>query len=556
MKRKIKTTFKKDKFITNPFFVMGFVLFLVGLIGSIFVLQKKTELSQVFTDRAVAIAEFRLDSELKNQFQEFFPQADWEILFSHLSGYTFDIDWEKDILPWIGPKGGFALFPEGNFIIAVKYGNRKKAEKFADIFKISSESFQTKNIGKGEIWTPAFSSDIAVGFYKGYFLFSTSQALLSEQFLNVQKISHNEKYQEIQRDIPYHWVAQLFLDTEKYTEYFSNEAKFSSTKPLWEAFSQSIPGLGMTLKFEDGALNVESKFLTQEGIFSDAEILRDTNQTMPKLAQFTPQDVLFFTNGVDIYQKYLHTKKFLEDFHPQFSVIFDGILRGISRQYFGEKLDFEKDILSRLHGQYAIIWDVKDPTNPFIELGLITGFGGPDMEQNLSELHDIVHVAQSQFSTEKKAVKLPDGTIREELVAKERTNIPIQKKEFEGVTYFTLENSTEEKQFSYAFTEGYLIFSTHENQLWKMISASQGISESLAQNEDFRESILFRYSPSESYGFFNLSKGISVLDFLSHTEENEFTFLFEFLRSGIRNLTFSRKVFPESVFWTGTLFLR
>lgn len=556
MKTKTKVLKKWNTLKINPIFWIGLALFCVGLAGMFSFFRGGGKLDRIFTDNAIIVTEFKLDSQTAQKFAELFPQTDFGAVFYDLADNKFGIEWEKDIAPWIGGNGGFALFPQGDFILAAEYRSRSKAEKFAELFKIPSEEFQIQEVRGGEIWTPAFSSDIALGFSKGYFFFSTSKTLLQENFLDSQKIAQNEKYKEVQKDLPHRWLAHVFVDTEKFAQHFANGAKFASQKPLLQAFSQSIPGVGMTLGLQDGALSVDTKFLAREGVFAERDVSRDANQTMPELAQFAPQNVLFFMNGSDIYQKYVHTKQFLENFHPQFSVIFDGVLRGISRQYFGEKFDFEKDLLARLHGQYAVVLDIEDTLNPFVHFSLITGFGGPDMEKNLSELHDVIHFAQSQFSTQKKTVELPDGTTREELVAVDAANIPIQKKEFEGVTYFTAENITEEKQFSYTFMEGYFLFSTYEKGIQSFISTYQGNSESLAQNEDFRESVLFRYSPSESYGFFNVEKLASVLDFLSESETEKSSIWINFLRSGVRNFTVSRKVFPESVFWTGTLFLR
>ncbi|MCF7918064.1 DUF3352 domain-containing protein [Candidatus Gracilibacteria bacterium] len=557
MKTQTKVLKKWDLVRKNPIFWIGLVIFCVGLFGIGTFVRKALvgELDKFFTKDAIMTAEMRLNEPTLQRLQQLFPTTDLGTLFSNITQDKFGLDWDEDIQPWIGSNIGFALFDKGDFILAAKYRSRAKAEKFLDRFRLPDETFEIRSVGGGELWIPAYSSNIALGFYKGYVLFSTSEKILSENFLDSEKIADTEKYQAIQRDIPSQWAFNFFIDTEKFAQHFFNTGQYAVQKPVFQAITQALPAAGLAVKLDQEAFTVHSKFLTTEGVFAEREIPHDANQTMPELAQFAPQNVLFFMNGADLYQKYVHTKQFLEGFDPQFSVIFDGVLRGISRQYFGEKFDFEKDLLSRFHGQYAILLDFEDVLSPFVNFTLITGFGGPDMEQNLSELHDVIHFAQTQFLTEKKEVKLPDGSMREELVAVDEATIPIQKKEFDGVTYYTAENAGQGKQFSYTFVEGYFLFSTYEQGIRSMVSAYQGKTGNLAQNEDFRESVLFRYSPSESYGFFNVEKLASALELLSTTENPDNPWISAF-RAGIRNFTFARKVFPEAVFWTGTLFLR
>ena len=90
-----------------------------------------------------------------------------------------------------------------------------------------------------------------------------------------------------------------------------------------------------------------------------------------------------------------------------------------------------------MHGQYAILIDFEDVLYPFLDFTLITGFGNADVDQNLNRLNDAIHFAQSHFASKVEKVTLPDGTMREELIAIEPEKIPIQKVDFENMEYFT-----------------------------------------------------------------------------------------------------------------------
>jgi len=257
-------------------------------------------------------------------------------------------------------------------------------------------------------------------------------------------------------------------------------------------------------------------------------------------------------------KKYLHTKSFLSQFHPQFAIIFDGILRAESKSIFGENFDLEKNLLTQLHGQYALLFDFTQADYPLVHTTFVSQFGGNDPEENLSHLHDAIHYAQSKYSTKTRSVDLPDGTTREELIAVAPEEIPIQKETFYNVDYFTAENPVSGKKFSYAVAGNYFILSTHEEGLRSVLSTLAKQKPNISENEDFRESVLFRYSPSESYGFMNFSKFGSALTLLSEFSEPE-SFplsLSKFLQSNVRNMTFARKSFPDQIYFTLTLFAR
>lgn len=514
-------------------------------------------LDYFFSSQTALLLEVSIDKGTTSNLEQIFPGADFVTLFDGLAENYFSIDFTEDVEPWIGSGAGMALFDKGDFIIAAKVRNRGRAEKFLDTFKLPTEAFEKKFFKSGEIWTPAFSSNVAVGFYKGFLLFSTSKNRLEQNFLDSEKLAHLENYQKVQSDLPQSSFFSVYADSEKLMNFLANNEKISAQKPLLQSIAQSLPAIGVRAKMKEREVMLYSKILSHEGVFAEQKVPKKNNQMMPELAQFVSQDTLFFMNGSDIYEKYKHTKNFLAQFHPQFSVIFDGVLRAKSREIFGEKFDFEKDFLSQMHGQYAVVFDFENALQPFVNFTLITGFGGADTERNMAQLQDVIHFAQRQFATQVEEVELPDGTTREELTAIDQKEIPIQKVEEGGKFYFTAENPSDStKKFSYGFLDGYFVFSTHETGVKSVFAAHAHPETSLTNNDDFRESILFRYSPSGSYGFFNMAKFVSALELASDTENQWRSLMTQFLRSNIRNITFARKIFPEEIFWTATLFSR
>ncbi len=300
------------------------------------------------------------------------------------------------------------------------------------------------------------------------------------------------------------------------------------------------------------------KLLTTPEIFDHDFLELQSPEIVPELAGFAPNNALFFMNGIDLYGKYNHTKTFLTQLHPQFALIFDGLLRAQSRNVFGESFDFEKQLLSKMHGQYSTLIDIDttDPVDPQLYYVFMTKFGGVDQEKALEEFELAFSRAQSRFVSVVESVELPDGTVREELTSVPASQIPIKRFETGAGDYYVFGENTDQS-LAYGVSNGYFVFSTREVGVKRVFDVLNDNTSSLSTNQDFRESVLFKYAPSESYGFVNFSQldGIWSL-FEGMDQQSLWMDVFSALKSQFRTLTFARRVYPEEVFFTFTLFNR
>ncbi len=537
--------------------IFGFCLFLGGIFGVIkYFWELRTEKLEAFFPSNVAIfSEITINQNTLEDLGQLFPETNLVDLVSSFWAQKLHLSVSEENFNWFGRKAGLAFFENGDFMLAMEIRNRSAVENFLQNFKVDQEQFIVDRVSDElELWTPAFSSKVSFGFHGRWLLISNTSEVLTQSFTYPEKLGNLESYQAIKADLPVDSFLSLFMDTPKVVNLIAAEQKFVALKPLFETMSQTLPLAGLTATPDKKGIALQTKFLADKKVFNDQKVKRTPNQLMPELAHLAKKDILFFINGVDLHEKYEHTKRFLSELNPQFALIFEGVLRANFKSLFGEDFDFETEFLSQMHGQYAILIDFKDEVYPFLEFTFLTEFGGTDIEQTLEQFNTAVRNAQSKFTTKLEEVELPDGSTRKELVAIDATDVPIQGVELEGYEYYTVQNLASNKKFSYGFVENFFVFSTHEEGIKMVINSKNNSQPTLAENEDFRESILFRYSPSESYGFVNISKFTSALEFLSSAENgNSWK---QFLRSNIRTATFARKIFPEEIFLSMMLFAR
>jgi hypothetical protein len=76
----------------------------------------------------------------------------------------------------------------------------------------------------------------------------------------------------------------------------------------------------------------------------------------------------------------------------------------------------------------------------------------------------------------------------------------------------------------------------------------------MLENEDFRQSVLYEFSASESYGVFNLHKLKKINQLLP--DNYWFDLLYESIsKSGLgRSLVFARKVYPDGIWWSALIY--
>lgn len=536
-------------------FVVGAFLVLVGLVGLVvrFIQGQQFVLADIIDSEVMVYGDITLNKDAQSTLNQL--SVEQESFISELSqslSLSDTLLWED----WITKRAFIGLYENDEVVLAFPKKGKKNARSFIKTLSLEGEGMSSFVLGEYKFFSPSYSSFVVAGNIDGYIVVASSKSVLETHVFRENVLAEYGYYKALKKHIPRSSFAKVYFSSEKFVNVV--EQQNPEYKPLFDVVSQTLPAGMMSMREEKGNMALHMNIHTVEGVFASNRKEKRPRQTLPALAQFAPKDVLFFMNGIDIAYKYEHTKTFLSQFHPQFALLFEGIMRAESSRLLGDDFDFEKDFLSHLSGQYATI--VHGFPQPYMTL--VSDVRVVDRDEVLSQFHKAVHQAQTQFSTKTQVVELPDGTTREELVALDPREVSIEKKEFEGIEYFVAQSVSAEQQFSYGIVENYFVFSSHEEGLQSVIASYKGLGEHLGENADFRESVLFGFSPSESYGFVHLAGWRemfqSLQGLLSETEgevSDSSGMITSFLE-GARTATFARKVYPNQVIVDMLLFAR
>ena len=528
------------KVMKDRFFLFGFGLFFLGLIGGVVLLSQSQsgKIDRLLSQDTLALVEIKLNkTNLAFLTDNLGSTPNTPLNVPGISN-QFTLN---DFAPWLGQKVALAWFPEQQFLHAFDYRSKNTAQEFLNTFLLPGETLAEIDSEHGVIYTPSYSSTNAFLFYKGWLMWADNPVTLTQELSNPNKLNEKTEYQALQKDLPSLKFVKTYFNFAGDTTGFTKQSDNQAYAPLLRGLGTSTPQWGFAFRIKDNQLQGDVKIKTHRAVYDQNQVVaKAANQTIPNLAYFAPKNVLFFQNGEDLYAKYLHTKRYLNELDPQLALVFEGLIRAQSESWFGVDFDFEEDFLNLIRGPYAFILDF----NQGLEIGFISTLGDAQDSENINQL---IQKAQSRFTPISEVVELPDGSSRTELIASDPQNLPIQQNELQGQTYFSSQQEDGTINFSYTQIGEYLVMANRVNLIEKIINTQADQSLSLAMNDDFRTSVLYEFKAAEVYGFLNTAKLNQLLLFWEESQTLETPFGAQWLQT-MRNVTFSRQVFPEVMY--------
>ena len=529
-----------NKVIQDRFFLFGFGLFFLGITGGALYLKQSQEnkIDHLLSQDTVALVEIKLNkTNLDFLTNNLGSNQNTPLNVPGISN-EFTLN---DFAPWLGKKATLAWLPKQQFLHAFNYRSKHTAQVFINQFLLPGETLVEIKSEHGTIYTPSYSSTNAFLFHKGWLMWSDNPITLTQELSNPRKLYKNTEYQNLQKDLPRLKFVKTYFNFAGDTASFTQQNDNQAFAPLLRGLGTSTPQWGFAFRIKDNQLQGDIKIKTHQAVYDENQVVaKAANQTVPNLAYFAPKNTLLFQNGEDLYAKYQHTKRYLNELDPQLSLVFEGLIRAQSENWFGVDFDFEKDFLNLIRGPYAFILDF----NQGLEIGFISTLGDA---QDSDSINQLIQKAQSRFTPITEEVELPDGSTRTELIASDPQNLPIQQTELNGQTYYSSQKEDGTINFSYTQIGDYLVMANRTNLIEKIINTKADQNLSLAMNDDFKSSVLYEFNSAEVYGFLNAAKLNQLLFYWQETQKLETPFNTLWLQN-IRNVTFSRQVFPEEMY--------
>jgi len=189
-----------------------------------------------------------------------------ELLFDEITNSVCpDIDYGKDVEPWLGDRVGFgANIKDEQFIIAVQVKDEGKAEDgIAQLFECADE-------------------DYGIAFYEGYALLSENQKDVDDALDAAKKksLSDNEDFSDSTEALGEKGVASAWIDTKGMLESFEDLAEFDELTDAQRKEIEKAGSAAMALRVDGNAIELagvaSGEVETLDGDSPIADLPKDT----------------------------------------------------------------------------------------------------------------------------------------------------------------------------------------------------------------------------------------------------------------------------------------
>ncbi|MGE5405259.1 MAG: DUF3352 domain-containing protein, partial [Candidatus Saccharibacteria bacterium] len=260
-----------------------------------------------------------------------------------------DIDFEKDIKPWLGKEAAF-IMPEidkEDFVLAVESKNTEKADDFIKIMAkeqgdTDEESYEDVTITYDE------SGGFAATQAKGYLMLSSSKDLLKGTIDRAsgkdeeENLTQNEEYQKIAKSLPWNRSVLCFVNYEEVINAAIQD------EPDLDQFADQLKGfnsIGLSLSIEDTGIRSDYVLACDDNIPDYLKADAD-NKGFDSTLKILPAETIGFVSSPEL----VGSIKYILDE----GTLGSDVENGLDEVESTLGIDLEDDILNVLKGDATL----------------------------------------------------------------------------------------------------------------------------------------------------------------------------------------------------------
>lgn len=410
-----------------------------------------------------------------------------------------DVNFEKDIQPWLNRQVGFALIEkektDGEFDLAVFIETKDigKTKNFMESRGLKSqEDYLIADKYNGvEIYRYALGQTFNFIFLNNYLIVGNNDGVL-KQIIDSEKSSalnlmHKADYSKVSQNLPITTLAFSYLDTPKLLEFLKSNDEFMSEKGhdllAFEPFLKIYKGMGMTLVMENEHMVAQTYTMLDGEYLEGRDLLSFDNKFRANFLELVPGDLKFYAGGLNLKKQLFRYSEIFNVGGDVSYLIYEGALRSLKNEYFGEAVDLEEDLYPLLQGEYlfAVNGDGEGQATTLIL----------ELEDPLRDKENIEQIAESfikksaVISPKEVEVELEDGSTAKEIVS-EPAKISKSSEEYKGYVINVMNIEGQNWGVYYLIVDDRLVIST------KLVETEKTIDLFINSGESFKASELAR----------------------------------------------------------------
>lgn len=525
--KKIKDPIKKENFRKR---LIGLFIGLIAIFFLLFVIFYTV--SRVFRpvdfatmlpkENTIALMQVNVDNgheqirrfyNTLNKFEAYHPNSIQNIINEQL-----DLTYDKEVKPWLNRQIGFAVIEKNNveglydMVYFLETKNIADTMNFMESRGLESQDDHLLNDEyKGEkIYRYALSQSYNFVFLNNYLIVSENQGALKQivdSYGNAElRLIESSDYQKVSQNLPITTLFFGYVDIAKLVGYLKTNEEFMADKGVdllaFEPFLKIYKSYGFTGMIENSNIAVQTFTVLDKGYLEGKDLLNFDSKFQAEFLQLLPEDVKAYAGGMNLTKQFQRYSEIFGVGGEISYLIFEGAIRSLKSEYFGDEIDLEADLFPILQKEYLIA-----VTGEGSEQATTLMFGLKDPINDKDKIGNIAEsfIRKSALLAPKVVeVELEDGTIAEEIVTSEYT-IKKTEEEYHGYSINSLDVGNPSWGIYYILLDDQLIISTKLKTVESIIDLFIDSSGNFRSSSVFRENVSPVLRTSDEIIFFDIS---------------------------------------------------
>jgi hypothetical protein len=445
-------------------------------------------------------------------FEIFHPNS-----IENLINEKLDINYESEVKPWINRQIGAALLEkkqhesEADLVFFIETRDKGETKKFLESrgLKSKEDYLISDEYNGNEIFRYALSQTFNFTFINNYLVVGDNEevikSIIDSSKDSKKRLIEAPEYKKVSQNLPITTFAFAYLDVHKLINFLKTNDQFMSEKGreliAFEPFLKIYKAYGITVSMEDKSIAIQSFDLLDSNYLQGRDFMNFDTKFRAKFLELIPQNVKFYAGGLNL-------RKQLQRFSEIFNVggevsylIFEGALRSLKSEYFGDEINLEDDLYPLLQEEYLLaVTDEGDAQATMVILGL----KDPLLDKDSIDVIAESFIRKSALLAPKVVeVELEDGT-----VSKEIQTVPYEitksKQEYKGYSINVLKVGNENWGVFYIIIDDKLIITTKLDSIKKSIDLFIDPATSFQTSEINKSNIQPVIRTSDEIIFFDL----------------------------------------------------
>lgn len=524
--KKAKNPIKKENFRKR---LMGLFIGLIGIFLLLFVIFYTV--SRVFRpvdfatmlprENTIALMQINVNNSHEqvrrfynslNKFEVYHPNS-----IQNLMNEQFDMSFDNDVKPWLNRQVGFAVIEKNNeeglydMVYLFETKDASQTKEFMESRGLESQDdYLLNDEYKGEvIYRYALSQSYNFVFLNNYLIVSESQGALKQivdSYSDAElRLIESPDYQKVSQNLPITTLLFGYVDVAKLVGYLKTNEEFMAEKGVdllaFEPFLKIYKSYGLTGMIENNNFAIQTFTVLDKGYLEGKDLLNFDSKFQAEFLQLLPENVKAYAGGMNLTKQFQRYSEIFGVGGEVSYLIFEGALRSLKSEYFGEEIDLEADLFPILQKEYliAISGEGSDQATTLM-FGLKDPVRDKDKISNIAESF----IRKSALLAPKVVeVELEDGTIAEEIVTSEDT-IKKSEEEYHGYSINSLDVGAPSWGIYYILLDDHLIISTKLDTIQSIIDLFIDSSGNFRSSDIFRENVSPVLRTSDEILFFDI----------------------------------------------------